>query len=57
MIRYAVSGHTALEVRDAPIADVRRAAHLLSTGLWCLGAQEPGHPPGGKRRAGLGMNP
>ncbi len=33
MSRHAVDGETALEVRNRVIADVRRAAHLIDTGL------------------------
>jgi AcrR family transcriptional regulator len=48
MIRHAASGRTSLEVRDAVIADVRRAADLLSTGLSRLAQAGPG-PSGGSR--------
>lgn len=37
MSRYADSGRTPTEVRDAVIADVRRAARLIDTGLWSFG--------------------
>jgi AcrR family transcriptional regulator len=33
MARHAIAGRPALEVRDAVIADVRRAAELIGTGL------------------------
>jgi predicted aspartyl protease len=33
MARNALAGRPALEVRDAVIADVRRAAELIDTGL------------------------
>jgi AcrR family transcriptional regulator len=41
MIRHAVGDRTAVEVRDAVIADVRRAAHLIDTGLWSFMLSEP----------------
>jgi hypothetical protein len=34
MARHAIGDHTVIELRDAVIADVRRAAHLIETGLW-----------------------
>jgi AcrR family transcriptional regulator len=34
MARHAIGDRTAIELRDAVIADVRRAAHLIETGLW-----------------------
>jgi len=34
MARHAIDDRTAIEWRDAVIADVRRAAHLIETGLW-----------------------
>ena len=37
MMRHAGEGGTAAEVRDAVIADVRRAARLIDTGLWSFG--------------------
>jgi AcrR family transcriptional regulator len=37
MARYAGEGGTSFEVRDAVIADVRRAARLIDTGLWSFG--------------------
>ena len=41
MTRHAGRDLTAMELRDAVIADVRRAAHLIDTGLWSF---MPGHP-------------
>jgi AcrR family transcriptional regulator len=41
MARHAGSDFTAMELRDAVIADVRRAAYLIDTGLWSF---MPGHP-------------
>jgi AcrR family transcriptional regulator len=35
--RYSDGSRTALEVRDAVAADVRRAARLIDTGLWSFG--------------------
>jgi AcrR family transcriptional regulator len=37
LARYAGEGGTAAEVGDAVIADVRRAARLIDTGLWSFG--------------------
>jgi AcrR family transcriptional regulator len=37
MARYADGDHTPSELNDAVIADVRRAARLIDTGLWSFG--------------------
>lgn len=37
MSRYADGSHTGREVQDAIIADLRRAARLIDTGLWSFG--------------------
>jgi hypothetical protein len=41
MARHAIGDHTVIELRDAVIADVRRAAHLIETGLWTFMRGEP----------------
>ena len=38
MARHAIGDRTVIELRDAVIADVRRAAHLIETGLRSFGA-------------------
>jgi len=40
MARNVIAGRPSLEVRDAVIADVRRAAELIDTGLSSLGASD-----------------
>jgi AcrR family transcriptional regulator len=46
MARHAIDDRTAIEWRDAVIADVRRAAHLIETGLWSFFSGEPPRPSG-----------
>jgi AcrR family transcriptional regulator len=48
MAHHAIGDHSALELRDAVIADVRRAAHLIETGLWSFMPGKPPIPPGAK---------
>ena len=48
MARHAGGDHSALELRDAVIADVRRAAHLIETGLWSFLPGETRRAPGAK---------
>jgi AcrR family transcriptional regulator len=48
MARHAINDRTAIEWRDAVIADVRRAAHLIETGLWSFMPGEPPRPLGAK---------
>jgi AcrR family transcriptional regulator len=43
ILRHATAGRTAMDVRDAVIADVRRAAHVIDAGLHTL---ERGSPSG-----------
>jgi hypothetical protein len=45
MVRRAVGGRSAVEVRDAVIADIRSAARLIDEGLRSFG-QEDGRRPG-----------
>jgi AcrR family transcriptional regulator len=49
MARHAMNDRTAIELRDAVIADVRRAAHLIETGLWSFIPGETPRPSGAKR--------
>jgi AcrR family transcriptional regulator len=46
MARHAIDSRTAIEWRDAVIADVRRAGHLIETGLWSFLPGEPPRPRG-----------
>jgi AcrR family transcriptional regulator len=46
MARHAIGDRTAIQLRDAVIADVRRAAHLIETGLCSFIPGEPPRPPG-----------
>jgi AcrR family transcriptional regulator len=48
MARHAIGDRTAIALRDAVIADVRRAAHLIETGLWSFMPGEPPRPLGAK---------
>jgi AcrR family transcriptional regulator len=49
MVRHAVDKHSAVEVRDAVIADVRRAGRLIDNGLRLLIVQDNARAPSGKR--------
>jgi hypothetical protein len=46
MHRYADGTRSGAEVRDAVIADVRRAARLIDTGLWSFGLAVQGSSSG-----------
>jgi AcrR family transcriptional regulator len=46
MVRHATPGRTAVEVRDAVMSDVRRAANVIDAGLRSFGWEmSSGHPP------------
>ena len=46
MARHVIGDRTAIGLRDAMIADVRRAAHLIETGLRSFTPAGPPRPPG-----------
>ncbi len=46
LVRHAVGAISATQLRDRVMADVRRAAQLIDTGLWSLGVNDNPDAPG-----------